>query len=106
MKSKRFELIHYIEREDFCYWKRQDNFCQRYFITLTKILLWEKALLKVQFYKNKNIISKYLNNYYELKDLTENYTYLDIDIKFYETFSLARIITPFILNNMKKEGLI
>jgi hypothetical protein len=103
MKTKRFELIHFIEREDFYFWKNQNNFNQRIFIMRTKIHLWEKCSLEVQYFKNKSFISKWLHNYYEKKDLIENYTYLDIDIKFYENFNLARILTKVIIESYKTE---
>jgi len=106
MEIRRFNLILKIKREDFLYWKRQDNFNQRLFLTWSKIYLWENALLDVEYYSNKNIFSKWWNNYYIKKDLIENYTYLDIDVEFYEEFNLARVLTPILLEKFKQDKII
>lgn len=105
MKLVRFKLIHRIKREEFYYWKNVSPFSQRCFIRVTKIYLWEKAKLEVEYFKNKTFVSKWLHDYYNKKNLIENYTYLDIDIVFYEEFNLARILTPYLIGKMKKEGI-
>lgn len=103
---KRFNLTYTIKREDFFYWKKQDNFNQRLFITHAKIYLWERCLIDLDYLQHKNFFSKWWNNYYMKKDLIENYTYLDIDISFYEEFNLAGVLTPILLEKFRMEGII
>lgn len=70
--------------------------------------LYLKSKIKVKEYENRNIFAKWWNNYYELKDLTSNYTYLDIDVVFQETMEdvLKRQLKGMVMYNLKREGLL
>jgi len=108
MRIKRFKLVYYVSREEFNRLKKLDGFNGRIAYNEIRKHLYQKSYNIVLKNMNKNFIVKWWNNYYELKDLTNNYTYLDIDVDWWENpqDSLTRALTGVILHNMKKEGLI
>lgn len=108
MEIIRFKLAYTIKRKDFYECQKLDNFRSRMYYNKIRKQLFINSVDEVNRLRNKNFIIKWWNNYKKLKNLTENFTYLDIDVEFWENSrdSLIRALTGLTINNMKKEGLI
>ena len=108
MKPIRFTLRYTIKRKDFYECQKLDGFKSRMYYTKIRKQLFINSVDKVDRLKNRNFIVKWWNDYKKLKNLTENYTYLDIDIEFWEDSrdSLVRALAGLTIYNMKREGII
>ena len=106
MTPIKFKLVHRITRNNFHKLNHLDNFNQKIAHDNIRKKLYIDATYKVLKLENKNFISKWWNNYQELKNLTENYTYLDIEIVWWEKDAVIRALTEMTMYNMKKGGMI
>lgn len=108
MEIKRFKLVYTIKRDEFYRIKNLNAFDSRVAYNKIRINLFLKCKNKVEYLSNKNILSKWWGGYYQLKDLVNDYSYLDIDIEFYECWkdSLVRGLARGTMNQMRKDGII